>query len=161
MGSNIGFFCEQSDNDSLQKYVESIGLSIVPPLLNRHVSDDPSEGPFCFLSAIDVSLLSPYGTPPLKISDATDPLLLFMRAYYKDVYLVLGHIAWSDDVPNLAKQTKPYYQKIAKWIKSEWQKYGDFYIGPGARKLFDDGAQMVNFLPGTIREEIIKLDNKD
>jgi hypothetical protein len=148
MGSIVSFYCGEKDNQALHEYAESIGLSIVPPTLDRPVDTDPVLGPFCFLSVVPKGTLSPYGNPPIKISDATDPVIGFMRAYYKNPYLVLGDIYWSDDVPDYAKQTKPYYQKLAKWIKREWEKYGDFYIGPEARVLLDKGAKMVNALPG-------------
>lgn len=157
MGSSVAFYCGASDAEALQNYAVSIGLSLVPPTLDRGVDDDPSIGPFCYLSIIAQDELSPYGDPPIKVSDATDPLISFMRAYFKNPYLVLGHVYWSDDVPALAKQTKPHYQKLAKWIKKEWEKYGDFYIGPEARTLLDKGAEMVNVLPGQASVEIIEV----
>lgn len=157
MGSNVAFYCGASDSESLQDYALSIGLRVVPPTLDRGVDDDPVEGPFCYLSILDKDELSPYGDPPIKVSDATDPLIGFMRAYFKNPYLVLGHIYWSDDVSALAQQTKPYYQKLVRWIKKEWEKYGDFYIGPEAKTLLDKGAEMVNVLPGQASVEIIDV----
>lgn len=148
MGNSVGFYCSSSDCKALQQYAVSIGLSVVPPILGNSVSDDPELGSFCYLSVIAENELTPYGSPPVKISDATDPLIGFMRAYYKHPYLVLGHIYWSNDVPDLAKKTRSFYQKLAKWIKGNWEKYGDFYIGPEAKELFNKGAKMVNVLPG-------------
>lgn len=82
----------------------------------------------------------------------------FMRAYFKSPYLVLGHIYWSNDVPSLAAQTKPYYQKLARWIRKEWEKVGDFYFGSEAMRLAGKGAELVNVLPGTTNIKIISLD---
>jgi hypothetical protein len=102
-----------------------------------------------------MSQLHPYGNP-LRISGATDPVMRFMRAYFKDPYLVLGHVYWSNDVPGLAAQTKPYYQKLARWIRKEWEKAGDFYFGPEAKRLADKGAELVNVLPGTASIRVIE-----
>ena len=157
MGSSVAFYCGDSDIAALQEYALSLGLNIVPPTLDIGVSEDPSEGPFCYLSVIPKDKLSPYGESAIKVSDATDPLIGFMRAYFKNPYLVLGHIYWSDDVPDLAKRTKPFYQKLVRWIQKEWGKFGDFYIGPEAKSLFDKGAEMVNVLPNQANIEIIKI----
>ena len=77
--------------------------------------------------------------------------------YFKDPYLVLGHIHWSDDVASLAVQTKPYFQKLRSWIKREWEPYGDLYIGREAKELVANGAQMVNVLPGQASFTVVKV----
>ncbi len=147
MGNSVGFYCGQSDSQSFQDFALSIGLHIVPLSIENKVDADPSDGPFCFLSLVKQDELHPFGVPAVRISDARDPLIGYMRAYYKSPYLVLGHIYWSNDVPALAAQTKGYYQKLARWIRKEWEKYGDFYISPEAVKLMREGAEMVNVLP--------------
>jgi hypothetical protein len=132
-------------------------LSLVPPTVDRPVSDDPADGPFCYLSVLAPHELSPYGDPPVKVSDATDPLLRYMRPYFKNPYPVLGHIHWSDDIAELAAQTKPYYQRLARWIRRHWTKYGDFYLGPEAIRLRERGAQLVNVLPNQARFQLIQI----
>jgi len=156
MGSTIAFYCSNSDTKELSSYIESIGMQLVSPKINQEVGDNPSELPFCYVSLIPKSELSPYGKPPINVSDATDPLMGFMRAYFKEGYLVLGHLHLSNDVPDLHKQTKPKYQKISKWIKSNWRKYGDLYIGPDADLLIGSGAHLVNVFPGTAKLTIVK-----
>lgn len=83
----------------------------------------------------------------------------FMRSYFKNPYLVAGHIHWSNDAPQLAAKTKPYYQQISKWIKSNWKLLpgGGFYIAPEAQSLVDAGAEMVNVLPGQAEFSLIKI----
>ena len=138
-------------------YAKSIGLYIVAPTLDKPVDTDPESGPFCFLSLVDKTELHPFGNPPVRITDAKDPVMRFMRAYFKNPYLVVGHIYWSNDVPTLASQTKPYYQKLARWIRKEWVKYGDFYIGPEANCLIGKGAEKINVLPGTADVQVVKV----
>lgn len=157
MGSSILFFSGRSDNDALQAFASSIGLSLVPLTLDRCVPEDPAAGPFCFLSVLPTDKLSPYGVDMVNVSDATDPLIGFLRSYCKGPYLVAGHIYWSNDVPELSKVTRPYYNKLVRWIKKEWEKYGEIYIGPEARACLDKGAEMVNILPGSATLEVIEL----
>ena len=93
------------------------------------------------------SALHPYGNPPVRITDARDPVLRFIRPYFSNPFLVVGHIYWSNDVPELAQRTKPHYQRMVRWIRKEWVKDGDFYIGPEADQLVQRGAQLVNAIP--------------
>ena len=155
MGSSIAFYCGNRDTDAIQNFARSIGLGIVAPLVGDPLVSAEA-GPFCYLAPAGLDL-HPYGSPPAKISDATDPLISFMRAYYKYPYLVLGHIQWSDDVPRLASQTKSHYQKLGRWIRKEWKEHGDFYLGPEAQSLADGGAQLVNVLPAQATMHIVKV----
>lgn len=157
MGSSIGFYCGLSDNEELELYAKSIGLHTVASSMDGQVFNDPVSGPFCYLSLVEKAELHPFGNPPVRISDAKDPILRFMRAYFCNPYLVVGHIYWSNDVPALASQTKPYYQKLARWIRKEWSKYGDFYVGPEAKSLIDKGAELVNVLPDSVDVQVIKI----
>jgi hypothetical protein len=159
MGSTIGFFCGHEDNAALQGFAESIGLEVIAPSIDKGLSGDAAEGPYCFLSTVPRQDLHPYGKPALRLSDARDPLMRFMRGYFKSPYLVAGHIYWSNDVPTLASQTKPYYQKMSKWIKDNWVILpgGGFYVGPQAKALLDNGAEMVNDLPDQASFNIIEI----
>lgn len=150
MTSSVAFYCGPSDNARLTEFIESCGLRLAPMQLDTEVAHDPADGPYCYISAVEVSELKPYGTPPVRISNAGNPLLGFLRAYYKAPYLVLGHIQWSDDSREMAEITKPWYGKIKRWIAKEWQKKGSFYFGPEALCLLDDGAKKVNFLPNSV-----------
>jgi hypothetical protein len=62
---------------------------------------------------------------------------------------VLGQISWSNDVRELSELTKPYFKQLVKWIQSNWSIYGDFYVGPEAATLVEQGAERVNVIPGT------------
>lgn len=157
MGSSIAFYCGNTDIAALSQFAQSLGLHLVPMQLDREDVGMPENGPACFLSTIQRENLHPYGTPPVKISDVTDPLMLFMRAYHKPPYLVLGHVKWNDDKADFAAITRPYYQKIARWIRAQWRRPEgwDFYCGPEATQLLENGAQTVNFLPDVPIEQII------
>lgn len=151
MGQSVCFFAGPGDNQALCEYALSIGLKIQPPLVGEPAvspTDDPSAGPFCYLTPVPESELHPYGNPP-RVSDAIDPLLLFMRSYHQPPYLIMGHIHWSDDVPHLAKLTKRYFSKMAKWLEQNWRKHsaGEF-IGPEAWRLVQLGAQLTDLPPG-------------
>jgi hypothetical protein len=159
MGSSIGFFCGNADLKALRSFGESIGLIVIAPKFDKEINDDASTGPYCFFSTVGKSELHPFGNPPVRLTDARDPIMRFMRGYFKAPYLVAGHVYWSDDVKELAAKTKPYFQKTSKWIKTNWELHpgGGFYIGPEAKSLIDTGSEMVNFLPGTVEEKTITI----
>lgn len=92
MVSGVLFYCGSSDIEALTDYIQSLGLIFVAPIMNQKLEEENFEGPFFYISIIPKSELNPYGDPPLRISDATDPFIDFSRGYFKDPYLVLGHI---------------------------------------------------------------------
>src|SRR5262245_27475682 len=158
MGSSIGFYCGKADNAELTEFARSVGLHVVPPRLDRESAGEPEEaGPFCYLSTLPREELHPYGQPPVLIADVKDPLLLFMRGFYKEPYLVLGQIHWNNDVAALASITRPYFQKLTRWIRQNWRKPDrwDFYCEPEASTLLARGAQTVNSLPSIPIKTII------
>lgn len=147
MGSYTCFYCGNSDTTALQDFALSLNLHLIPMTIDGEVKA-PASGPYCYLSIAPRSELHPYGDPPIRLTDVRDPMLGFMRGYFREPFLVFGHIYWSNDVKGLAAQTKPYYAKLRSWIKREWRRHGDQYIGPEAERLISAGAQMVNTLPG-------------
>lgn len=157
MGSVVGFICGNEDHKMLQTYAESIGLKAIAPVINQPLKENPADGAWCYLLPISHTELHPYGEPKIKLADVKDPLLFFMRGYYKKPYLVVGQIHWNNDVPDLAVETKPYFNKLSKWIKSNWKlPLGeDFYIGPEAEFLIEKGAEIVNAIPGTAEFQIV------
>lgn len=159
MGSSVSFYCGPEDTKALVEYAESLGLSLIGMTLDRlEVERDPKRGPFCYLSFLNVGDLHPYGTPAINISDATDPLIELLRSYYDPPYLVSGRIYWSNDVPEFAKRTKPYFVKLKKWVQQNWAKRPDsaFYFGPEANLLVEEeGAEPVTFHPDKIKGEVI------
>ena len=151
MTGSIGFYASQADQEALESFALSLGLRLVSPKLGQAVNASPAFGPFCYLSAVAESELHPYGTPQVLLTDARDPMLAYMRSYFKSPYLVCGHIQHSDDVRALAQLTRPYYSQLARWIKANWTRLpgGSYYIGDEAQRLVAAGAQMVSAMPGT------------
>jgi hypothetical protein len=162
MGRNIGFYCTQSDNDALEGFARSLGLHRVSPRIDMDSPALPQDGRYCFLSVVPRSELHPYGQPRVRVSHAKDPMLIFFRAYFRDPYLVMGQLIWSDDSRELAKRTKPCFDELCRWIRKEWERLpeGGFHVGPGAKQLMAAGAQLVNELPGqaTFSIEMVRED---
>jgi hypothetical protein len=148
MASSILLFGTDSDLQALLAFANASGLHLQAMAMGGKVASSAKDGPYCYLSPVAESELHPFGAPQVRITPARDPLLGFMRPYFTDPYLVCGHIQWSNDVPTLAAQTKPYYQGLARWIRKEWEKHGDSYVGPEAANLIERGAQLVAALPG-------------
>lgn len=150
LGRGIYFFADTTDNQQLCDYAASIGLHLYPPLADAREltsSDDPTDRPFCFLSPVPKESLHPYGNPRI-IGTATDPLLEFLRSYHHGSHLVIGRIHWSDDVPDLAKETKPFFLMLTKWIQKHWEKLPDGqYVGPNAKSRMDGGAVCAQLPP--------------
>lgn len=159
MGASIYYFAGPTDNHALSDYAQSLGLRIYAPLIDRpeiSASEDPCCGPFCFLSPVPKEELHPYGNP-LGICDALDPLIEFWRASYRSPdLLVMGRLYCSDDgihssdeARTLYDKRKPFFAKLAKWIKSKWKKLPTRqYIGPEAERLLESGAKLAYLPPG-------------
>lgn len=149
MGSGIYFFAGSSDSVELNRAIDDIGLIKVPYRLDTKVHESADQGPFCYLSFLPVDQLHPYGKPPVKVSDATDPLLQFMQAYVDREGLVAGRIYWPDDNSETATLTKPYYQKVARWIRKNWSKGEEgYYFGPEAAQMRGKGVKFHYLKPG-------------
>ena len=158
MGSSIDFYCGQSDTDNITKYAETIGLYLISPTIDKPTTKSAIQsGPYALLSTVPQGEMTAVGIPPVRITDACHPVMRFMRSYYQEPYLVLGHVYWSNDNREMALMTKPFFRKIVSWVRSNWQKVGDFYYGPEAMGLIQSGAEKVNFLPGSVRETVVHL----
>jgi hypothetical protein len=152
MGSSVYVFAAQQDNERFCEFASSLGLRIYPILMEQPElapSDDPGDGPFCWLSPLARGQLHPYGKRP-GIGDATDPLIEYMRPYFRAPdLLVIGRVYCSSDVKELHVIRKPYFSKLAKWIRSHWQRLPTGqYIGPEAMKLKEGGVKLAYFPPG-------------
>lgn len=152
MGFGIYFFAGRQDNRKLCDFATSLGLIMLPILNDRPQimpDDDPASGPCCFLSPLPRAELHPYGKPA-GIGDATDPLIEFLRSYScRPNCLVMGRVCCSDDVRAFVPITKPYFSKIANWIRREWVKLpaGHQYIGPEALSLAENGTKLLQLPP--------------
>jgi hypothetical protein len=145
MSRSIYMIAAPDDYDQLSRFVDSIGLQLVPPLITHFGSDallDPVIGPFCYLSFLEPGELHPYGDPPIRISDATDPLLEFLRPYYDPPHLIDGRLHWKDYPENLAARTKPYFDKLFRWVRANWKNKTEdrFWTGPVAFDMLADGS---------------------
>lgn len=158
MGSSVSFYAAKSDIRALTEYAKELGLHLASINLGETVNeDDPSDGPFCLLSLMPVAELEPYGNPPTMIGKPTDPTIEFMRSYYEPPYLISGNIYWYNDVKETGQITKPAYSKLARWIKSNWEKRPDysFYFGPEAERLVEqEGAIPTTFPPDVTIQQI-------
>jgi hypothetical protein len=154
MGQGIYFFAAPHDNRILCEYAESIGLRLLPPLVEQseiRASDDPVTGPFCYLSPLPRDQLHPYGIRPL-IGPATDPLIEFLRSYFRPPdLLVMGRLFCSDDVPAFCRVTNKYYTCLTKWIRENWKKMPEGqYIGHQAQHLLENGVALAYFPPNSV-----------
>lgn len=148
MSASISLFASLEDYQPLRDYALSLGLQLVPLLQGDSLPEDPAQKPFCYLSCVPESQLRTYGKPP-GYSYALDPLLLFQRPYFQEPYLVAGFIQWSTDSKAHAVVTRPYYQKLSRWVRREWNTAPDSiaHIGPAASVLLARGARLVQQLP--------------
>lgn len=132
----------------MSNFIWAQGLHIVPPNTSIRYSDDARDHPGCFISPIPSLYLRTWKG---RYSDVLDPILHMTRSVYEAPYLTPGDIYWNDDVPALAAQTRPTFQKIARWIRKAWPKPegDDCYFGPEARRLvFEEGIQATSMVPG-------------
>jgi hypothetical protein len=155
MSRAIYFFADPSDTKALTEYAQSLGLSVVPMrLVPAEIEASrirPQDHPVCYLSPIPVDALHPYGSPPVNLSGATDPLLEYWRSRVAGSTLVQGRLYWSDDAMEFASVTKPFFSKLQRWIRKNWQrrKEDGYYIGPGAGLAVAEGKYMLSYLdPG-------------
>jgi len=68
-------------------------------------------------------------------------------------------VAASVNGSDLAVRTRPKFQKLAAWVKKEWERLpgGGFYIGPEAKGLIEKGATAVNVLPDGASSHIVSV----
>ncbi len=151
MGLSIYLSAGPQDYRAMSEYGRSLGLKFYPILMSQSedsLTDDPSEGPFAYLSPLPREKLHPYGNPP-GIGSATDPLLDLMKPYVENNTLVIGSLYCSDDAAELFEVTKPYFSKLASWIRKHWERLPTGqYIGPEANELLKQGAKLAYFPPG-------------
>lgn len=141
MAKTILLIAAPQDYEDLMAFCSELGLHTLPMSLGKSVAL-PAEGPVCFLGFAKESELHPYGSPPVRISDVKDPLLLFVRPYYAPPYLTDGQISLNEDNKAVSEQIRPAFEKIRRWVKKNWHKTEEFasYIGPEAVSLLGSKA---------------------
>jgi len=165
MSAQINFFASENDDRALCARAQELGLWAIP---SDWKQDEPwpkalrpSEWRVCGLSAVEPSSLHPVEVLPrgsgwLRAGWATDPVLEFVRSAVSGKDIVAGRIWWSDYPPEFARQTKPPFQALQKWIRKEWKRREDgFYAGPEADQLIASVGYEPLYLPrGTVVEQI-------
>ena len=142
MAHNISIYCSNKDNEELLEYIESIGLNILPVGINREI-ETPDKIRVIYLSPYKLSDLKPYGDPPLKIAPEINPIFEMRRPYFKDGRLILGVITLGRS--DFYDELKPYYMKIVRFIRKNYEKRVDSYYGKEAQFLIDEkGAVTCN-----------------
>jgi hypothetical protein len=116
MGSSIGFYCGNTDIGDLSRFSESVGLHLIPMQLDGDVGQPWEDGPACYLSVLPREELHLYGTPPIKVSDGTGRCC-FHAGLSQGAVPRVGPLEMDDDKAEFAVITRPYVQKIARWIQ--------------------------------------------
>jgi hypothetical protein len=156
MGSSVPFYAAMEDDSALVAYAGCLGLVLVPRVLPEGSLSperlrDPSAYGLCYFSVDPVERLHPYGNPPRMVSPATDALIEFHRSRLQGDTFTIGRIYWSDDVAEFAQRTRPAFGKLRDWIKANWRKQENYYIGPGAAEAIEHGVRLVGLgIPVTV-----------
>ena len=154
MGSVIVIFADRKDDLSLRGFANSIGLNLLHPMArkmtlseNEESFNDLTQGGF--FSFLPAEKLHPYSEKKEYLCDVIDPLISYIRPYYQPPNLIAGQIHWKTDVKELARQTKPYFQKIKNWLKDNWiwDNVDKSFIGPEAEKLISSHDVNRAYLP--------------
>mgnify|MGYP001442361105 CR=1 FL=1 len=154
MARNIAYFAGPDDDQEFWQVLLAFGLRPLPYSLDElsKFPNWPQETHFGIsgcLSFLPVEKLHPYGNPPHFIGEATDPLIEFTRAYYHPPHLVAGCIHF-DPATEFVPETKPYFEKIYRWVRKNWKRIGKCYYGPQAAVLATQKGTIVSdFPPGT------------
>ncbi len=151
MGSYVLFYAGPQDLKDLNAFIRSLGLTLVPPGPEILYSEDETVLGTCYISLVPQDTLRSWGPITRWYSDAADPIISFIRSVREDQYISPGDIYWNSDVAVLARQTKPYFQTISRWIRSNWPKPEgrDYHYGPEASQLiFEEGLIATSLVPG-------------
>lgn len=155
MARTILLIAAEPDYEQLVSYCADIGLRLQPMMIGQSLRA-PKDGPVCFLSLTASESLHPYGDPPIRLSVALDPMLLFMRPYHAPPFLVDGQISLNEDSPAISSQIRPHFEKIRRWVKKNWVKPHAAYVGPVAHELLSTGgATWRSCLDGVPLETIV------
>lgn len=136
MARTLMLLANETDYGALVAACSSFGLHLIPMQPGSDIGS-PAKHPVCFLSYLPQSELHPTnGTQP-RFVEVIDPLLLFARPYQEAHFLVDGQIRLNEDNRVVARKIKPYFAKIERWLKRNWQHHKSIgaYIGPGGQHL--------------------------
>ena len=166
MRKNLSIFATPSDLRAFREFSGSIGLCLLPadpgefsPQQLQAFMEDPTRGGY--FSFLPLEQLHLYGKPPVKISDATDPLIFFVPPRYDPPNLIAGQICWTGQYGTFGAQTKPYYAKLWRWVDKNWTKRLEdgYYLGPEAERLAEREETQLYYLPPGVKiEEVVVPD---
>ena len=151
MGSTFLYFAGPEDQKAMDEFIRSLGMHIVPPNPKFEYSDDPTVMAGCWISPVPASELRLPEKPPIMYSDVLDSIISYRRCRYTPPYLQTGDVYWNNDVRELASQTRPTYQKIARWVRKHWTKpegYDQYYSPEAMQLVFEEGVEATSLLPG-------------
>jgi hypothetical protein len=152
--NRILIFAGLEDDLALRTYAQSLGLTLLHPHAfrmtaeeNERAFDNPIQGGL--FSFLPVQQLHRHPHPDIGFCEALDPLILYIRPSYRPPYLVAGQIHWYTDVRTMADQTKPYFQKLRRWVQTNWRRRDEdgYYVGPAAERLLVEGKAQATYLP--------------
>lgn len=149
------------DDAAFRAYAESIGLTLLHPHAykmtfeeNKRAFEIPEQGG-CF-SFLPVERLHRHPHPDIGLCHALDPLIPYIRPFYKPPHLIAGQVIWYRDVEAFARQTRPYFQKLWRWVQTNWQLREDGYlIGPHGGRILHGGAKVAYMPPNVTTKTII------
>lgn len=160
----ILLFAGSEDDAALRAYAKSIGLALLHPHAynmspeeNERAFDDPIQGGF--FSFLPAEQLHRHPNPKIGLCEAVEPLILYIRPSYRPPYLVAGQIHWYRDVQALAERTKPYFQKLRRWVRANWRRReeDDYYVGPHAERILRDEKAQIAYLPPGVSVKTVSI----
>lgn len=161
---NILIFAAPEDDAALRAYAKSIGLTLLHPHAyrmtadeNERAFDDPIQGGH--FSFLPVAQLHRPPNPNGGLCEVLDPLIRYIRPSHRPPYLVAGQIHWYTDVRAMAEQTKPYFQKLRRWVRANWRRReGDgYYVGPGAERLLAQENAQIAYVPPGVTVKMVRV----
>ncbi len=157
-------FAAAEDDTALRAYAKSIGLTLLHPHAykmtseeNERAFDDSAQGGL--FSFLPVEQLHRHPHPNIGLSEALDPLIRYVRPTYRIPHLVAGQIHWYTDARKMADQTKPYFQKLRRWVGDNWRRReeDDYYIGTHADELLAAGKAQIAYLPPGVTVKTVPI----
>lgn len=168
MPGRILMFAGPKDDEAFRQHAESIGMLLLHPFAGRMTRkeskaafENPQQGGlFSFLGLED---LHPDNHPSGCLCEVVDPLLPYFRPWYQPPYLVAGQVVWNTDVKELAQQTRPYFQKLRRWVQKNWKRRQEdkYYIGPDAQRILQEQEAQIAYMPPNVTTKSVILDRRD
>ncbi len=161
MVSTISFFAAHDDDVALREYAKSVGLTLLHPYAPK-LSPQENDASFLnpiqggFFSYLPLELLHPRATG--ELCEVVDPLISYVRPYYAAPSLVAGHLFQNTDLSDLAKQTKPHFQRLRMWIQANWELQEDgYFIGPDAMRILREENATLSYIPSDVTIKKVRV----